>query len=134
MQAYNPRHHTLILLKDFEKTVKQGIPFNQEPLGEDEASFLDQLQRIVTGLEDNQSDAQFDGQAWLSRLFRNYPTIAPIMPREVLWYFGGEALHFMPDEEIEKFQKLEELVAEGHDYLETKIAIFNKKDDNTTEH
>ncbi|WP_396586841.1 PA2817 family protein [Bermanella sp. R86510] len=126
MQTYNPRNHTLILLKDFRKTLEQGIPFNQETLEEEDASFLAQLDAIVTGLEDNQSDAGFDGQAWLSRLFRNYPTIAPIMPREVLWYFGGEALHFMPDEEIQKFQTLDEMVADGHDYLETKIALFNK--------
>ncbi|MFT6260696.1 MAG: hypothetical protein ACJASH_001254, partial [Bermanella sp.] len=56
-----------------------------------------------------------------------YPTYAPHLGREVLWYFGGEALHFMPDPEIEKFQALDDMMAEGRDYLEAKIEIFNAK-------
>jgi len=124
MQAYNPRHHTLILLKDFLNLLEQGVPFNQSDLEEDQ-SFLDQLSELIIALEEQQLDTSFDGQNWLGRLFRNYPTYAPHLGREVLWYFGGEALHFMPDPEIEKFQALDDMVAEGRDYLESKKEIFN---------
>ena len=130
MQAYNPHHHTLILLKDFLKSVQQGFPFNQENLGEDEASFVEQLKSLITALENHDSNGVFDGQDWLTRLFRNYPTLAPHLGREVLWYFGGEALHFMPDEEIAKFQQLEDLMIEADenfDYLAAKQAIFSAK-------
>lgn len=47
MPVYNARNHTLILLKDFMQILKQGIPFKQEPLGEDEASFLEQLDQQI---------------------------------------------------------------------------------------
>lgn len=125
MQAYNPRHHTLILLKEFLNLLKQGVPFNQENLEEEDQSFLNQLSSLIIALNEQTLAANFDGQAWLGRLFRNYPTYAPHLGREVLWYFGGEALHFMPDQEIEKFQALDDMVAEGRDYLEAKKEIFN---------
>jgi hypothetical protein len=127
MQAYNSRHHTLILLKDFLNLLKQGVPFNQDSLEEEDQGFLDQLSALISALDKQSLDANFDGQDWLTRLFRNYPTYAPHLGREVLWYFGGEALHFMPDPEIEKFQALDDMVAEGRDYLEAKIEIFNAK-------
>lgn len=125
MQTYNPKHHTLILLKEFLNLLKQGVPFNQESLQEDDSTFLDQLSNILSGLESHHPDAIYQGQAWVSRLFRNYPAYAPHLGREVLWYLGGEALHFMPDEEIAKFQLLDDMVAEGRDYLEAKTEIFS---------
>jgi hypothetical protein len=130
MQAYNPHHHTLILLKDFLKSMQQGFPFDQETLDEDEASFVEQLKNLISALENHETDAIFDGQDWLTRLFRNYPTLAPHLGREVLWYLGGEALHFMPDEEIAKFQQLEDLMIDADDnfdYLAAKQAILTSK-------
>jgi len=49
------------------------------------------------------------GPALISRLFETYPDFAPTFPRELLWFLGGECLHFMPDEEIAVFQQLDEL-------------------------
>ncbi len=48
------------------------------------------------------------GPALIHRLFATYPELAPLLPRELLWFFGGECLHLMPDAEIEQFQQLEE--------------------------
>jgi len=127
MQAYNPHHHTLILLQAFLTSLQQGFPFNQETLSEDDESFINHLSQVIQLLENHDVDAGFEGQNWLTRLFRNYPTFAPHLGREVLWYFGGEALHFMPDEEIAKFQQLEDMLAEADenfDYLAAKQAIF----------
>lgn len=124
MTAYSPRQHALVLLSDFAKQLSESAPFNADPIGEDESSFMDHLKRIIAGLESSDENVIYEGQSWLTRLFRNYPVFAPHLGREVLWFFGGEALHFMPDEEIEKFQRLDDLVAEGADYLETKKEIF----------
>lgn len=44
------------------------------------------------------------GPALISRLFDTYPDFAPTFPRELLWFLGGECLHYMPDEEISAFQ------------------------------
>ncbi len=129
IQIYNAQHHTLILLKEFLGFLQQGFPFNQDPLPSEEQSFLEQLQAIIKAMEDQTAQTAFDGQDWLSRLFRNFPTIAPHLGREVLWYFGGDALHFMPDEEIAKFQMLDDALyegGEGFDYMAAKIAIFSK--------
>ena len=88
MEAYNPRHHTLILLKDFLNLMEQGFPFNQKPIPDEDETFHAQLKDIINRLENPAEDVIFDGQGWLSRLFRNYPVLAPHMGREVLWYFG----------------------------------------------
>ena len=32
----------------------------------------------------------------------------PLLPRDLLWFFGGDCLHYMPDEEIRIFQELDE--------------------------
>ena len=109
--------------------LKQGFPFNQDSIAEDDQSFLNQLSELIDALEKHDDQAIFDGQAWLSRLFRNYPANAPHLGREVLWFFGGEALHFMPDEEITKFQQLDNALAEADDnfdYLKAKQDIFKQ--------
>ena len=43
----------------------------------------------------------------MERLFTTYPDFAPTFPRDLLWFFGGECLHFMPDSELELYQKLD---------------------------
>jgi len=132
MDAYNPRHHTLILLKDFLGLMEQGFPFNQDPIPEEDETFHQQLLDVIAELENPAGDAVFMGQAWLSRLFRNYPALAPHLGREVLWYFGGEALHFMPDEEISKFQQLDEALQTSLeqgtdlDYLALNAKLFSQ--------
>jgi hypothetical protein len=127
MQVYNARHHTLILLKDFLAFLQQGFPSDSQAPTSDEETFKEQLQALINALESDSLQATYDGQDWLTRLFRNFPNLAPRMGREVLWYFGGDALHFMPDEEISKFQQLEDAMqegGEGFDYLAAKKAIF----------
>ncbi|MFP3526579.1 PA2817 family protein, partial [Pantoea sp. SIMBA_072] len=34
---------------------------------------------------------------------------AHLVPRDLLWFFGGDCLHFMPDSELDLYQQLEEL-------------------------
>lgn len=48
------------------------------------------------------------GQEILGQVFQRYPQIAHLVPRDLLWFFGGECLHFMPDEEINLYQQLED--------------------------
>ena len=127
MQVYNARHHTLILLKEFLAFLQQGFPSDSQDSSSDEAAFKAQLQALIAEMENDSLQATYDGQDWLNRLFRNFPNLTPHMGREVLWYFGGDALHFMPDEEIAKFQKLEDALQDGgddFDYMATKKAIF----------
>jgi hypothetical protein len=48
------------------------------------------------------------GPELLYRLLTTTPSLAPSVPRDLLWYLGAECLHFMPDDEIERFTALDE--------------------------
>ncbi len=54
-----------------------------------------------------------DAASLVDRLFTTYPDFAPTFPRELLWFFGGDCLHFMPDDEIALFQQLDEKRSEA---------------------
>ena len=53
-------------------------------------------------------DLHAQGTALAVRLFTTYPDMAPLFPRQLLWFLGGECLHLMPDEEIAQYQQLED--------------------------
>lgn len=61
--------------------------------------------------DDDQSDLYSVGPGLVDRLFTTYPDFAPTLPRELLWFFGGDCLHYMPDDEIALYQQLDELRA-----------------------
>ena len=96
------------LLKQTYNHVIQFMPFASQELGEDEQSFLEQFTALIEAIEQQSEDVLEQGQALLTRWIRNYPELVPIIPRDLLWYFGGDCLHYMPDEEIDKFQLLDE--------------------------
>ena len=58
-------------------------------------------------------DLYTEGANLVVRLFTTYPDFAPTLPRELLWFFGGDCLHFMPDDEIALFQQLDEKRSEA---------------------
>ena len=69
--------------------------------------FLERFDELIQQLPVS-IEAIAQGQEIMSQVFHRYPQIAHLVPRDLLWYFGGDCLHFMPDEEIEMFQILEE--------------------------
>ena len=71
------------------------------------ALFLERFDEMVLDLRESTEDL-YVGQDIMSRVFQRYPQIAHLVPRDLLWFFGGDCLHFMPDEEIEKYQELED--------------------------
>ena len=83
----------------------------------------DPLLDLVQGFEnlsDPNADVYVEGPALIKRLFTTYPELAPALPRQLLWFFGGDCLHYMPDDEIHRFQQLEdarlEAAAKGETY------------------
>jgi len=89
-----------------------------------EADPLRELAESFSALGSASEDFYARGPALIDRLFTTYTDFAPTLPRELLWFFGGDCLHYMPDEEIAQFQQLEEmrLEAAGRD------EIFNLRD------
>lgn len=74
---------------------------------ESHALFLERFDELVVNLRDIPEERHL-GQDLICQVFHRYPQIAHLVPRDLLWFFGGDCLHFMPDEEIEIFQRLEE--------------------------
>ena len=52
-------------------------------------------------------DFYAQGADLVARLFDTYPEFSPTFPRQLLWFFGGNCLHYMADDEIVEFQQLE---------------------------
>ncbi len=99
--------YCLQLLKEFADTTEKRL----EHLPEGDS--LQELGKRFCALAAGEGDLYTDGPALVSRLFTTYPDFAPAFPRDLLWFFGGECLHYMPDEEITAYQQLDDRRAEA---------------------
>jgi hypothetical protein len=75
---------------------------------ESHALFLERYDELTFLLPVEPIESQYLGQDLLCQVIQRYPQIAHLVPRDLLWYFGGDCLHFMPDEEIDLYTALEE--------------------------
>lgn len=125
----------LNLLKIAYNNLIQQPAFKETEAGEAEQEFLDLFAALVDDFEQHQPQAYDDGQTLLVRLVRAYPQYVPLLARDLFWLFGGECLHFMSDEEIEQFQRLDETQAELEasstpvDYLSLRQSILGDTSD-----
>ncbi len=77
----------------------------------------DQQQELIETLThacealDKHNDWQL-AQNWFFSFIGHHPQLTPIVPRSLLWFLGGDCLHFLGDDEIAYFQSLEDLMAE----------------------
>ena len=74
----------------------------------EETDSLRELAIAFKGVALGELDLYADGSTLVSRLFTTYPDFSPTFPRELLWFLGGDCLHFMPDDEISLYQALEQ--------------------------
>ena len=72
------------------------------------AAMLHQLEQIIDQLTQHSDAAWQDAASWLANTMSIAPQIAPMIDRELLWFFGGDCLHFLTDEEIARFQQQED--------------------------
>src|SRR5690554_8004750 len=98
-------NHHLQLLRYVQQLLSAVIRDLPEP--HEHEPFLQRFDELVSGFA-GQPDMRYLGQELISQIFQRYPQLAPQIPRDLLWFFAGECLHFMPDEEIAAFQQLEE--------------------------
>lgn len=94
-------------LAEFAETMTKRT----EHLPEDDS--LRELAAAFTQLNSAGGNLYEDGPVLVSRLFTTYPDFAPTLPRDLLWFFAGDCLHYMADEEISLYQRLDELRAEA---------------------
>lgn len=79
----------------------------------EEGDSLRELAAAFVELDSGKRDLYSEGHSLVARLFTTYPDFAPTFPRDLLWFLGGECLHFMPDDEIAQHQQLNDLRAEA---------------------
>ncbi|GAC1033472.1 PA2817 family protein [Pseudomonas sp. No.21] len=75
---------------------------------ENHALFVERFDELMSELPRDPEASLYLGQDLIAQVFHRYPQIAHLVPRDLLWFFGGDCLHFMPDEEIALFQRLDE--------------------------
>ncbi|MCV2402722.1 hypothetical protein OFY17_07480 [Marinomonas sp. C2222] len=117
-------NRTLYILNAFEDLrhrISEHAPFNQTDLAEEEQDFLDKWDQLSTTIKQNSPDYTFIAQDVLSRFIRCYANLVPLIKRELLWFTGGECLHFLGDEEIALYQNLEDRLYE----LDSKQQDYN---------
>lgn len=75
---------------------------------ESHALFLERFDELLEQLPLDPLESQYLGQDLMCQVIQRYPQIAHLVPRDLLWFFAGDCLHFMPDEEIDLYQALED--------------------------
>tara|TARA_R110001599_G_scaffold353795_1_gene597863 strand:+ start:9236 stop:9622 length:387 start_codon:yes stop_codon:yes gene_type:complete len=95
--------HCRAQLAEFANTLSQRT----EGLEQDDGLrvLATEFQRLA---QDPAADIYSQGGTLVDRLFTTHPDFAPTFPRELLWFIGGDCLHFMPDDEIAVYQRLDE--------------------------
>lgn len=103
-------------IAQFAKLSEQLAAAAAEPEGDNLTLLKEQFQALAA----EPASLLDEGPALLHRLMTAAPGLATLVPRDLLWYLGGECLHFMPDEEIERLSDLDEMrreaAASGEDF------------------
>ena len=93
------------LLNAFIDQAEKQPPFCLEDCSADDQEFLAALRQLPTI---GGPEFLIQGQHLLCRIVAGYPHLMPLLPRDLLWFFGGDCLHYMPDDEISLFQRMDE--------------------------
>jgi len=76
----------------------------------------------------------------MCQVIERYPQIAHLVPRDLLWYFGGACFNFLSDEELDMYEALEERRHEAEqndepfDWNQEKQLMAMPVSDDSTQH
>jgi len=99
--------HHLALLNHL-RSILVALGEAEQILDDSHAMFVERYDELLADLPDAPDSSLYLGQDLISQIFQRYPQIAHLVPRDLLWFFGGDCLHYMPDEEIALYQLLDE--------------------------
>ncbi|MCU1716173.1 PA2817 family protein [Pseudomonas sp. 5P_3.1_Bac2] len=105
--AYDHLAHHLALLQHL-RTILVALGEAEQILDDSHALYLERYDELLNELPNDPESSLYLGQDLISQIFHRYPQIAHLVPRDLLWFFGGDCLHYMPDEEIDLYQSLDE--------------------------
>ena len=97
-----------LVLLDHLRSILVAVGEAEQVPEESHTLFLERFDELRALLPIAPIDSQYLGQDLMSQVILRYPQIAHLVPRDLLWFFGGDCLHFMPDEELDLYQALEE--------------------------
>ena len=95
------------LLKNVQARLTKAQENASDLLSDD---ILHQLEEVINSIMEHSDSAYVLGQNWMVQVFTHLPQFTPAIERELLWFFGGDCLHFLSDEEIDRFQQADESV------------------------
>lgn len=98
---------TLVQL-DLLRSILVAVGEAEQVPDESHALFLERFDELRASLPIDPIESQYLGQDIICQVITRYPQIAHMVPRDLLWYFAGDCLHYMPDDEIALYQALEE--------------------------
>jgi hypothetical protein len=99
--------HHLALLNHL-RSILVALGEAEQILDDSHAMFVERYDELLADLPESPDSSLYLGQDLISQIFQRYPQIAHLVPRDLLWFFGGDCLHYMPDEEIALYQLLDE--------------------------
>jgi hypothetical protein len=79
-----------------------GLPAPRDGQAE---HLLARMEQLVDHMVSLAPDYEHLGRDVLSTLQARFPELWPLVDRELLWFFGGDCLHFLTDEEIRAYQE-----------------------------
>ena len=97
-----------LVLLDHLRSILVAVGEAEQVPEESHTLFLERFDELRALLPIDPIESQYLGQDLMSQVILRYPQIAHLVPRDLLWFFGGDCLHFMPDEELDLYQALEE--------------------------
>ena len=102
-----PRDHRVNLQRLRQLKMLLGQARSQSER-EDFDPLVASLERLQEAVQAQEADYEILGQDLLLRLHRRFPSLWEAVDRHLLWFFGGELLHFLSDEELDAFQARED--------------------------
>ncbi|HSG91160.1 MAG TPA: PA2817 family protein [Pseudomonadales bacterium] len=97
-------------LRTLHRTALSSITF-AEPRDEAHERLLARFERLLEGMETRSTDYEFLGREFLVTVQSQFPDLWPLVDRQLLWFFGGDCLHFLDDAEIDAFQAADDALA-----------------------
>src|SRR5690606_38309854 len=99
--------YNLQLVQAFVEQVEKQLPFIAGDCSADEQQFLSDLRSLHK--EHTEQHYLNTSQPILCRVVVDNPHLCPLLYRDLLPFYDGYWLHFMPDDEIARYQQLDEL-------------------------
>lgn len=124
-------HHLNFLKIAYNNFINRD-PFKSETPTQDDLDFIEEFQQLIKNFEAQETGVYEQGADFIDKAFRRYPELAHLIARDLLWFFGGNNLHNMTDDEIQKFQQLDEMRfdaeenGEEFDYINKRASLFGQ--------